>query len=308
MKMNYVFIIGLLLFGIGCSNGKIKQPETTGMDLKLAIEGPVRFEDYIHSLNIYAFRKLADNSYVYDRTMAELNGTEIADLQDASANGNSKIFRMNIPVGTYEIYMVGNIPGSLSAAWTEGVTTPSEAKTPTNLPPQDSVFFLGSTTVVVVTDQQPPVAVTLKRAVSKLVLVLYGVPVQIDSVSMSLGNLASAISLDGSLSGEPRQINRSFVVRKTPATVKDTIVGEIITLPSLAGGSPLQLTFYAGNGQEKVKDMPLQVLLPDKYLRVVGVISDNPGGLLSFEVNMNFVLVDNFLDKTLPDFVLNQQE
>lgn len=300
-------IIGLFCIIIGCSDKKIEQPENTGVNLQMATEGAERFEDYIHSLHISAFLKQADDSYVYYRTIANLEQEEIAALKDGSPQGNSKFFAMTLPVGMYEIYMVGNAPANLSAGWIVGKTTPAECKITGNSRGQDSVYFLGSLQVKIVSTPLTPLKVTLNRAVSKLVLVLYEVPVQIDSVRVALGNLATDLSIDGMVSGAGKEIIQNYSVRKITSASKDTIVGEIITLPSLIGGSPLQLTFYAGNGQEKIKEMPVQTLLPNKYLRIVGIVNDTPGGLLSFEVNVKLYLSDYFYEKTLPDFVINKQ-
>lgn len=297
-------VIGCLALLYACSDGHVKPPEPTGLSLELATEGAARFEDYIHSLDIYAFRKLADGSFVYYRTLAQLDAAGVGALADGSAEGDTKVFGMDLPVGTYEICLAGNVAGKMSGGLIEGTTTPADVTIAGNEGEQDSVFFLGKTRVAVVTDEGPPLRIVMNRAVSKLVMVLYGVPVQVDSVGLTLGNLASAVNLDGGLSGSGKTVRETYAVRKSVTQQKDTIVGEIITLPSLAGGSPLRLTFYVENGEERVKEMPVQTLLPDKYIRLTGVIDDKPGGLLSFEVKLKLFLVDYRLETTLPDFIL----
>lgn len=300
-------VIGCLALLSACSDGKVKPPEPTGLSLEMATEGAAGFEDYIHSLDIYAFRKLADGSFVYYQTLAQLDADGIRALADGSGEGDTKVFGIDLPVGTYEICLAGNAAGKMSGELLEGTTTPADVTIAGNEGGQDSVCFLGKTRVAIVTDQRPPLRVVMNRAVSKLVMVLYGVPVQVDSVGLTLGNLASAVNLDGGLSGSGKTVRETYAVRKSATQQKDTIVGGIITLPSLAGGSPLQLTFYAENGQEKVKEMPVQTLLPDKYIRLTGVIDDKPGGLLSFEVKLKLFLVDYWLETTLPDFILTPE-
>lgn len=296
-------VIGALILLMGCSERKIEQPEKTGISFQMVTEGAERFEDYIHTLNIYAFRRQADGSYVYYRTVNLLNQEEIAALKEGSVDGSSKFLEMNLPVGSYEICMVGNVPENLAEGWVEGITTPDEGIISGNPHGQDSVYFVGNEKVKIVGNWGTPLKVTLNRVVSKLVLVLYEVPVQIDSVRLTLGNLATEFSIAGLPVGAGKEIVQDYPVRNT-ADGKDTIVGELVTLPSLSGGSPMQITFYAKNGQEKTKEMPIQTLLPNKYVRIVGVVSDTPGGLLRFEINVKLLLIDYFYKQSLPDFVL----
>lgn len=303
----WIWLLGFIWM-TGCSQKKIESPEGTGFSLQMATEGVGRFEEYIHDLNIYAFRKTAEGSFVYSRTLAILYAEDIARLEDGSAKGDSKWLNTSLAVGTYEIYAVANAAGYFNGKLTENVTTPEELTIAGPLNGQDSVYFLGHTLVQVITEYMTPVKINLSRAVSKLVLVLYDVPVQIKAVKMSLSNIARKISINGKLSSESKIINQDFKVLMDTGSPRDTIVGEIITLPSLAGGAEMQLTFYAENGQEKVKKMPVQYLLPDKYVRVTGRIDDSPGALLSFEVRFRLFLFDYWLDKVLPDFVLNKEE
>ena len=62
-----------LITGIACSDPPLKQPADTNLNLRLATTGASRFEDYIHTLNIYAFRKTVSGDFVYAETLAELD-------------------------------------------------------------------------------------------------------------------------------------------------------------------------------------------------------------------------------------------
>lgn len=305
--MKYWCVICWLAICVGCSTKKIEPPGDVSASLRMATVGASRFEDYIHSLGIYAFRKTAGGDYVYARTLAELDADGIAALEDGSAEGNAKYFPINLPVGTYEIYLAGNAAGHLSAQWTEEVTTPSQVLITGNPSGQDSVYFLGKVNVVLITEHRPPLEVTLNRAIGKLVCVLYQIPVEIDSVQITLANLASSVTLAGETGGAPKSVSATYPVHGVAGATNDTLVGTLLTLPSLPGGSPLHLTFYAKNGQERVKEMPLQHLLPDKYIRITGHINNNPGALLSFEIDMKIYLFDYWLERPLPDFTLNKQ-
>ena len=56
-----------------CTTPKIEPPEQTNLNVRMAVEGADKFEHYIQSLTIYAFRRTADQTYVYDSTMAVLD-------------------------------------------------------------------------------------------------------------------------------------------------------------------------------------------------------------------------------------------
>ena len=53
-----------------CTTPKIEPPEQTNLNVRMAVEGADKFEHYIQSLTIYAFRRTADQTYVYDSTLA----------------------------------------------------------------------------------------------------------------------------------------------------------------------------------------------------------------------------------------------
>lgn len=302
MKLYYG--ISILLLFVGCSQKKIEPKERKGLQLQFATEGAGRFEDYIHDLSVYAFRRTAEGEYVYDRTIAELDAEAIAALEDGSAQGDAKLYRTSLRVGTYELYVVGNAAGKIRSRWEERMTQPGEVLIGGAVNGQDSIYFLGHTRTSVVTEYASPVKITLNRLVGKLVLALYGVPVQMDTVEISLGNIAEGIYFDGRLTDGKRTFRQSLAVHNHEQHPKDTLVAEFVVLPSVENGSPFQLTFHAVDGQERVKTMPPQLLLPDKFIRVSGEINDQPGGLLDLDIRMNILLVDYWLDKALPDFTL----
>ena len=106
-----------LITGIACSDPPLKQPADTNLNLRLATTGASRFEDYIHTLNIYAFRKTVSGDFVYAETLAELDAEEIAGLQDDSDKGDAKLFNMNLEVGEGEIV---SLIGPNGAVWYRG--------------------------------------------------------------------------------------------------------------------------------------------------------------------------------------------
>ena len=66
-----------------CTTPKIEPPEQTNLNVRMAVEGADKFEHYIQSLTIYAFRRTADQTYVYDSTLAVLDSAGIAVLKRA---------------------------------------------------------------------------------------------------------------------------------------------------------------------------------------------------------------------------------
>ena len=70
--MRYVWLLFGWMVWTGCSQKNIEMPEEGRFSLQLATAEASRFEDYIHSLNVYAFRKTAEETFVYAATLAEL--------------------------------------------------------------------------------------------------------------------------------------------------------------------------------------------------------------------------------------------
>lgn len=87
-----------------CTTPKIEPPEQTNLNVRMAVEGADKFEHYIQSLTIYAFRRTADQTYVYDSTLAVLDSAGIAVLEGGGGTGYDKVFKMNVAVGDYRLF------------------------------------------------------------------------------------------------------------------------------------------------------------------------------------------------------------
>lgn len=296
--------ICLLVLLAACTTKKITPPEGAALALQMGTEGPDKFENYIHSLTVYAFRLLADGSYVYDRTVAVLDSAGIAALQDGSTKGDSKLLDMQLPVGKYKLFFVGNANGKLNGSPEIGVTLPGDITITAQTTGNENVYFLGSVEVVLTGVSIPPLRVTLTRAISKLILVLYEVPSEIKSVRLSLGNISSSIGIDGSLSGQAVNVQQTFGLDSIGVFEKDTVVCQILSMPTISDSSPFNLTFQTYHGQEKTKEMQPLVFLPNKYIHVTAIINDDPGAFLSFDVVVHYLIFDFLQDIQLPDFPL----
>lgn len=290
------------VFLLSCSSNTVEVPETHRVALNMLTEGAENFSDYIQSLAIYAFRLTAGGEYVYDRTLAELTNEEIAALEDVSGRGNAKFYNGELAVGTYELYFLGNAAGNISGDFREGISRPEDILIRGNRTGRDSVYFWGKLPLQVVTDNISPYKVTLGRMVSKVIMVLDGVPSQIASIRLSLGNIAPSYNLSGEVTPEGISVEKTFVNTNTDVNKTDTVVYELLTLPTAGTLSPFSLTFTSKSGIEKVKEMPSLKLLPDKFLRLSGTIDHNPGALLSFDVTVTLFITDRWGEDKLPDF------
>ena len=267
-----------------CTTPKIEPPEQTNLNVRMAVEGADKFEHYIQSLTIYAFRRTADQTYVYDSTLAVLDSAGIAVLEGGGGTGYDKVFKMNVAVGDYRLFFVGNANGRIEGKLIPGVTLPQEIVIPGRDDGNEDIYFLGNVYVRIVTEFMEPVSITLSRAVGKLILVLRQVPAQLDSIRMQIGHIASEIGIDG--------------------TVSETVVLQAVTMPTMTTSSPFQLTFITQAGQEKTKDMPPLIFRPDKYIRLTATINDDPGAWLSFNLAVTYFIFDYWENKYLPDIPL----
>lgn len=292
------------VFLLSCSSNTIEAPEEHRVNLSIFTEGVGNFSDYIHSLAIYAFRLTANGEYVYNRTLADLTAREIDELEDVSDRGNAKYYKGKLEVGTYELYFVGNAAGNISGDFREGITRPEDILIRGSNNGQDSIYFLGKLPLRVVTDYATPYSVTLGRMVSKVILVLDGLPSQIASVRLTLGNVASSYNLLGTLSLPGTTVEKTFINTNTDVGKRDTVVYELLTLPTAGTRTPFTLTFTSRSGIEKVKELPLLVLLPDKYFRLSGTIDSSPGALLSFNMTVTLFIFDKWGEDVLPDFTV----
>lgn len=287
-----------------CSSDTVEVSREHGVEVNMFTEGAGNFGDYIHSLAIYAFRLSAGGEYVYDRTLTDLSGDEIDALENVSGRGDAKYYREELAVGTYELYFVGNAAGKVSGDFREGISRPEDISISGDGNGADSVYFVGKLPLRVVADYTTPYRVTLGRIVSKVILVLRGVPSQIASVRLTLDSVASSYNLAGGVSTKGVTVEKTFINTNTDVDRRDTMVYELLTLPTAGTRSPFSLTFTSKSGIGKVKEMPSLFLSPDKYVRLSGTIDRDPGALLSFDLTVSLFIFDKWGEDVLPDFTV----
>ena len=202
------------------------------------------------------------------------------------------------------IFFVGNANGRIEGKLIPGVTLPQEIVIPGRDDGNEDIYFLGNVYVRIVTEFMEPVSITLSRAVGKLILVLRQVPAQLDSIRMQIGHIASEIGIDGTVSETSTTIRKAWKLDSINAELKDTVVLQAVTMPTMTTSSPFQLTFITQAGQEKTKDMPPLIFRPDKYIRLTATINDDPGAWLSFNLAVTYFIFDYWENKYLPDIPL----
>ena len=299
--MRYIVSFYVGLFLLACNTDHDALPLGNGITLKMAVEGGEVFEDNIYSLNIYAFRKSRGGEYVYYRTLATLGKGEIDALEDGADN---KLFTTRLSWGNYKLFFVANASENYKGELQPYVTKPSDVFLTMPEGGVDSVYFLGNTLLKVTDETIHPIPIELKRAVSRLGVVLYGVPESIDSIRFDLHNIATMIAIDGSVFPENTTLSGSYVMDNNDVYRKDTMNYSFLTFPTAVGKSDLSLTFVGKSGEEKSEVISSVVLMPDQYAVVKGDIDDHMGAFLSFHVTIHYFILDNSKDFFLPDFTL----
>lgn len=300
-----IFLSALYLTSCSSDIAKLPSGQDGNVALRMATRGIYNFEDNIHDLTIYAFRQAQESdAFLFYKTLAELDQEAIGKLQDDAA-GSAKLFSTSLPAGLYRLFFVANAAGNYTGTPEMGVTRPPDIFLTYPVGGLDTAYFL-STDSVLVGESTARLDVVLNRAVSKLLVTLYGVPEPIDTIWLKVGNIAARIGIDGSLSTGTVEIEKKIPVYSKSIYQTDTVVYQLLTFPTSGAVSGFEIGFRSKSGEERVKLMPGLVLLPDKYIQVTGRISRRPGGLLNFNLTTRIFVADSWEDKTIPDFILDR--
>lgn len=308
--MKIYWIIGVLFLFTACAEHSSEIPEASrAVKLNMAVEGIDKFEQYIHSLTVYAFKKSDGDSYRFYRVLAELDGNDIRQLADGGRPGDnfttSKVLEVEIEAGDYQFYFVANTQAFVENSFQPGVTSPEEVQL---LYPAEGLYnsyFLGKSTVIA-GGESDATSVVLQRVVSGLLLWVYGVPDLIDTVFLQVTGMARAITLDGRMSSPGASVEHAFIVKDTNVGETNTAIFDLLSFPTMEEDAGLKLVFRSRMGVEKTKMIPL-VLQSDKYVEIKGKISSEDGALLSFDIIIQYFLPIDWHDIKLPDFVLKPQ-
>ena len=189
MAMKRIGIYGIvIIFGLlGCEKESDWEGGTSNTEglkrvsIQMAIEEGASFEKYIHSLAVFAFQE-TDDSFVYYKKVADLTAGDIHNLESGMASvANSKMLKMTLPAGLYRFYYLAN---DLSNEYVEPPRGGSVEQGYLPFPPVgvEQAYFMGEVEMKPGADESTPLFVVLSRVVSRLTVVITGIPDQVDSV------------------------------------------------------------------------------------------------------------------------------
>lgn len=306
-KIGVLIVFFFSLFSCSDSTPKVSPEQKSFVKINMATTGLYNFENYIRTLQLYAFREEA-GKFVFYRVLADWDTEDLQQLESASSDGgehkDTKLFYTELPVGNYRVYGVGNVRpvGSLKA----GSSTPEDVYLEY---PEGGIhwsYFLGEADVRA---GETAIAVTLslQRIVSRLFVRVNAVPWQIDTVKLSVGNIATKIALNGSLGTDTQELTYVFTVKAQNMYESDTAIFDFYTFPTVGTASELNFIFHSRSGEERIKSTEVY-LRPDKYLQLTADINGTPGSLLSFDISFIYFLAWDWRDIELPDFSLKPDE
>lgn len=309
MKCIWVVIFCMVLGA--CSEDNSSLPADKGqVRLSMTIQGIYDFPTYIRTLTVYAFRQNEKGEYVFHAVLADLDEQEIRDLEQGKAPGENdteaRLLNRELPIGNYRLYFVANTRISTDVPLQTGITRPSQVYL---LYPEEGLFwpfFLGESAVVAGETVQT-VPVELHRVVSRIFLKLMGIPEQIDKIRMSVGNVAGKLTLEGEKMQPIHTREIVFIMKNEDVYLQDTALFEIFTFPTVGKESELKLVFLSRSGEERIKNIPVQ-LLPDRYLYLTAEINSGCDALLSFDFTCVLFFAWDWRDIELPEFPLKPRK
>lgn len=309
--MRYIlfFLTGILL--AACADETSSLPANRRMvRLSMSTRGIYDFATYIRELQIFAFKQNTKGEYVFYDKLADLNEQEIRELEEGKSPGTtyteSRLLDTELGVGNYRFYFVGNARAESGGVLQEGVTPPAEvwlSYPETGLP---LPYFLGQTETKV-GDVIETVAVELHHVVSRLFIKIDGVPLEIDTIRMSVKNIDRRITLEGEYSEPGDAPAEVFIVKNEKTDQQITAMFDLYIFPSAGETSEIELVFHARNGEERTKYVPVE-LLPDRYVNLFATVNSSCGALLSFDFTCVYFFAFDWRDIVWPDFPLIPQK
>lgn len=273
MAMKRIGIYGIvIIFGLlGCeleSDWEGGTSNTEGLkrvSIQMAIEEGASFEKYIHSLAVFAFQE-TDDSFVYYKKVADLTAGDIHNLESGMASvANSKMLKMTLPAGLYRFYYLAN---DLSNEYVEPPRGGSVEQGYLPFPPVgvEQAYFMGEVEMKPGADESTPLLVVLSRVVSRLTVVITGIPDQVDSVRYRVEGITSRMLLTEATAGDTTSYTGIYS-RDIPASA-DTVISRLLLFPG--SGAKIRFQFFAGTGVVKEKTIPVSGLVPNNDVFISG--------------------------------------
>ncbi|WP_303181765.1 FimB/Mfa2 family fimbrial subunit [uncultured Butyricimonas sp.] len=273
MAMKRIGIYGIvIIFGLlGCEKESDWEGGTSNTEglkrvsIQMAIEEGASFEKYIHSLAVFAFQE-TDDSFVYYKKVADLTAGDIHNLESGMASvANSKMLKMTLPAGLYRFYYLAN---DLSNEYVEPPRGGSVEQGYLPFPPVgvEQAYFMGEVEMKPGTDESTPLFVVLSRVVSRLTVVITGIPDQVDSVRYRVEGISSRVLLTEATAGDMTSYTGIYS-RDIPASA-DTVISRLLLFPG--SGAKIGFQFFAGTGVVKEKTIPVSGLVPNNDVFISG--------------------------------------
>ena len=265
----YYIILALGILGCRDSDWTGGDSGTEGLrkvKIEMAMENGVSFEEYIHSLAVYAFQQTDDDSFVYYRKVADLTAEDIHNLEPGMLSGeDTRTLKMTLPAGLYRFYYLANDLANEYVAPPRGGSV-EQGYLP--FPPEGlkQTYFTGEVEMKPDAAEGTPLFVILGRVVSRLTVVVTDMPEPIDTVRYRLSGIASRLLLTEKTSGDTTSY-AGIYPRRVFATA-DTVISRLLLFPS--AWSELTLQFTSGGVVAKEKTIALSGLIPDNDVIITG--------------------------------------
>lgn len=234
--------------------------------VQMAVENGVSFEEYIHSLAVYAFQRTDAYSFVYYKKVADLTAKDIHNLDSGMFPGkDAKTLKMTLPVGLYRFYYLAN---DLTNEYAEPPRGGSVEQGYLPFPPAGlkQAYFMGEVEMKPGANKDDPLFVLLGRMVSRLTVVTTGVPDRVDTVHYCVSGMASRLLLTEKTAGDTTSYVGIYP-RHISATA-DTVISRLLLFP--AAQVILTLRFVSGGTVIREKTIPLSGLIPDNDVVITG--------------------------------------
>lgn len=272
--MKKIWLYGVVLIcGIaGCTRESDWERQADGteklrkVNVQMAVEEGKAFEENIHSLAVYAFRQVDDGTFVYYKRVADLTTEDIHDLGTGMFPGyDSKVLKVILPAGLYRFYYLAN---DMTNSYVEPLTGEKmeQGYLPFPLNGMERPYFMGEVEMKPGASENTPLLVVLSRVVSRLTMVITGIPDSVDTVHYRIGGIASRVLLTGAVTRDTTSYMGDYPIEAKVAD--DTVISGLLLFPS--SRAEIAFRFMAEDTVVKEKTIPVSGLIPDNDIYISG--------------------------------------
>lgn len=279
MKKVYGYLFCLLL-SVACTHhsGWEARPGTPEMlkkvSFQLAMGGESVFEENVHSLAVYAFQSTDDGGFGYYKKVADLTEDDLRALESGDPGvpgsiSDSKILKLALPEALYQFYFVAN---DLTGAFVEPLPGGSVTQGYLPYPPGgvEQSYFMSHVELKPGSSGSVFLFVVLTRVVSRLTVVLDGIPPEVDTVRYRVSDLASRILFTEVPAGDTTSVTGIYTRTGDDVSAPDSVINRLLLFPALGNDAVLHLTFNAGSTVVREKTVIVNGLKPDRDVYIPG--------------------------------------